>query len=545
MVEDFLLAYQRPWPHDPKVFDFASIIRSRNSTMEEMQAFSKTLTFTFAGADSPASQRFALQHWYPRSWDEWARGKDGADPDDLYTEAEDSIDIGETKELRVHLKPALPGFAQKYAGHDAPRCANDVTFRLYGSDDPLAQVYPRISGKHVIRAISGLTSMRGDWRVGRNGLVRLVKHRLNERRDIPVAEDVMFAWLTDLGWKPKLSPPGLLAKQIWRQFEGHLFPLHHERFLGVLEYMNGGKVQKNGSPVEDNIVTPELERDLPVGEVKRRLSESLHEYCLSRDVFRLGCRIQCPQCMRNSWYPLPSIREKFTCPRCLRIFPAIGNLTSSTWSYKTAGPFSVPAYADGAYVVLLTLEFFNGHRMSTLRTTPLLSFTADDPKGRKLEADIAMLWQESVSGEYQEGVLFGECKTYGQFAAEDFVRMRQLATLFPGAILLFATLRKSLTASEIRQITRIAMIGRKYWRAERPVNPVMILTGTELLDWHGPPYCWSEDLKKRFNHIHGLLRTCNVTQQIYLNLPSWETEWHRRWEKRRERRVARMELEKK
>src|SRR6185437_10280400 len=45
MLGDFLLAHQRPWPHNPDVFEFASIIRSRNSKMEEMEAFSRTLTF--------------------------------------------------------------------------------------------------------------------------------------------------------------------------------------------------------------------------------------------------------------------------------------------------------------------------------------------------------------------------------------------------------------------------------------------------------------------------------------------------------------------
>ena len=454
MVETFLTAHRRPWPHDPKVFDFASIVRSRNSTVEEMQLFAQTLAFDVSG--SPAGQFFSLQHWYPRIWDEWARDKDGAVPDDVYSETEASVDIDDTKELRVHLEPLMLGFAQKYAHHDAPRCANDVSFRLYGSTEYLAEVFPKSSGEHVARAIGGLTSRPGDWRVGRNGLVRLVKNDFGEWRNMPIAEDVMFAWLSDLGWKAKLSPAGLLAKQIYRQLEGHLFLLHDEKLLGVLEHMNGGKVQRDSSPVEENTITPELERDITVSEAKSRLSASTHDHCLSKGVFRLGSRIKCPHCMRNSWFPLQDIREEFACPKCLRVFPAIGNLTSSAWSYKTAGPFSVPGYAEGAYAVLLGLEFFNERKMSTLRTTPLLSFTAEAPHKSQVEADFALLWQESIYGEQKDGVILGECKTYSQFTEKDFERMRYLAELFPGAVLVFASLRKSLTVFEVGRITRIA-----------------------------------------------------------------------------------------
>jgi hypothetical protein len=112
--------------------------------------------------------------------------------------------------------------------------------------------------------------------------------------------------------------------------------------------------------------------------------------------------------------------------------------------------------------------------------------------------------------------------------------MRQLANTFPGAVLVFSTLRKSLTPQEIKSITRIAKRRRKYWKSDRPINPVLILTGTELLHFSGPPHCWEESLQKKFDHVYGLIALCDATQQIYLNLPSWQTEWHEKWEKKRE-----------
>jgi hypothetical protein len=74
--------------------------------------------------------------------------------------------------------------------------------------------------------------------------------------------------------------------------------------------------------------------------------------------------------------------------------------------------------------------------------------------------------------------------------------------------------------------------------AKAQAAPVLVLTGTELLSFHGPPYCWDDALKQRFRNVHGLLNLCDATQQIYLQLPSWQTEWHEKWEKRRKRREA-------
>ena len=168
------------------------------------------------------------------------------------------------------------------------------------------------------------------------------------------------------------------------------------------------------------------------------------------------------------------------------------------------------------------------------RTTSVLSFEATSPDKADLEADLAMFWREMSYGEGTEGILFGECKSYGPFKAKDFQRMRYLGETFPGAILVFSTLRASLTKEEISALSRLAKRGRKYWKAERPLNPVLILTGAELLTWERPPRCWNEELQKRFQNVRTLLELCNASQQIYLGLPSWQDDWDRAFEKRRQ-----------
>lgn len=83
---------RKHWAHNPLVCDFASIVRSRNSTIEEMQEFAKSFVITKHPDDPSNDPFFSLQRWYPRIWNEWEREKDGALPDDFYGE-ESSIEI--------------------------------------------------------------------------------------------------------------------------------------------------------------------------------------------------------------------------------------------------------------------------------------------------------------------------------------------------------------------------------------------------------------------------------------------------------------------
>ena len=171
-----------------------------------------------------------------------------------------------------------------------------------------------------------------------------------------------------------------------------------------------------------------------------------------------------------------------------------------------------------------------------MQATPTLSFIAKAPNKKDIETDFALFWQDSIYGEKRDGILFGECKTYGLFQKKDFDRMRYLAKSFPGAVLVFSTLRKKLTLKEIKGISGLAKAGRKRWKSDRPINPVLVLTGNELLSLHGPPYCWEDvGLKNKFNNLAGLISICDATQQIYLNLQPWQSEWHEKRMKRQKK----------
>lgn len=532
LTEEYFREHRIPWRNNKAVCSCASLVRSRHSTMQELESYVRTLKFERSPDDSSNSAFLSLQDWYPRIWDEWASNKDGAVPDDIYRD-EESIELRETQHAKFLLRPKLPSFASKSANRAEWRCANDISFNMYGSDEPLAEAFPRSRGKKLLAAVAGRFRVHDGWRIGRNGVVRLVKDDLPEAWEVPHAEEILFAWLDDYGWTAELSAPGRLAKQMHKQLEGYPFVLKNEHLLRLLEYMNGGDRQDAD---EDRV---NQQRELSVGEIHTRLRKAgspnnVVDYLIGKGVFRVGLTLQCPHCTRRSWYSSRTLGDVFNCPRCLNEFSAIGHVEMAKWAYKTAGPFSVPRYADGAFATLLAVAFFSERNLSSLQVTPAFSFIARDSGKTTLEADFALFWRESVHGEPFSGVAFGECKTYGQFGKKDFERMRHLAKTFPGAVIVFATLRKTLTAKEIQAIKRIATTGRTQWKSERPINPVLILTGYELLCLNGPPHCWQEsNIGQKFVSVSGLFDICNATQQLHLGLPPWEQVWYERLEKRR------------
>ena len=113
----------------------------------------------------------------------------------------------------------------------------------------------------------------------------------------------------------KETPPGLLAKQIYKRLDGLPFTLANERLLGLLEHMNGGTVKRDGSPASENKVADE--REISVGEVKSRLAamsshSDLHAYLISKEIFKIGLRLQCQNCLRDSWFSVS--------PRLITVF---------------------------------------------------------------------------------------------------------------------------------------------------------------------------------------------------------------------------------
>lgn len=511
---------------NPQMTYGTSLIRSFGSEMSELDAFARSLDLLSVFEDGVPMHALSLQHSYPRIWDEWAIGKDGAAPDNLSCTSE-TVSFPDT-DSSVSFSLVAPDFRTD-SPMEGPRYANEIFPKFYGAREDLrAEVLPYDHGDRVLRVAGGPASMRDELRIGRTGLVYLVDRKSYVSWDMPLAQDILFAWLADKGYASKLSSCGLLAKEIHTQLRGWPSALTDERVLKLLEDMSKGD--------EDG-------RGLPLGEVRNRLKQidesgRIYNALIERKAFQLGYKTQCPHCGRASWYNVSALGSELTCPLCYKQVDAIKAVdtdNSGRWFLRTAGGFSVKNHADGAYCVLLTLNFFE--RGMHYQTTPVFSFEPAKPGGLELEADFATLWQESAFGETQDGVLFAECKSYNKFERRDYDRMRALANAFPGAILAFCTLRPELDPAEVRAISRIVRSGMKHWKTDRPLNPVLVLTGRELFSLHDPPYCWDGlSIPDWAKHPRSLLEICNATQALYLGLPPWYEVWQARWDARRRKK---------
>lgn len=546
-VAKFVASIYRPHHYNQEIYYSVHFIPAHSCSQDGMKAFTRAIHDRLTIATRKNQPPILSQHWYPRIWDEWARDKDEADPCDVWVN-EHTIDYTDVNR-RIQFACEGPQFLQDRFGYGKPRCANEITMRFYDNKEYMASVLPRDAGENTRQVVSSVTSFRDDCRIGRNGLIKLENSFLSEYWDVPLAQDVFFAWLKDRGFESELSTPGLIARQLYAQAEGNMRVFKNHQLLQLFEEMNGGpKANRRRQAYEgerrlDNREITAIEREKEIGDIKIRLREisstgHLYETLLARKVFRLGSKVKCPHCARHQWYTLDSLKESMLCPKCLNSFDALGRVDEGRWCYKTAGPFSVPGYADGSFCVLFALEQLM-HRILNMEVTPSLSFNARANRSLSLEADFGALYRQVQYGVVHDGVIFGECKSYNDFQPADINRMRVFADSFPGAILAFCTLKRDLSTKEKKLITSLAKRGRRHWKHEKPLNPVLILTERELFAEFSLPQSWS-DLEggKRFEHAHGILEICDATQQLYLGLPSWHQTWHEKWEGRRKRKSA-------
>ena len=131
-------------------------------------------------------------------------------------------------------------------------------------------------------------------------------------------------------------------------------------------------------------------------------------------------------------------------------------------------------------------------------------------------------------------ILFGEAKSFGKdvFRQEDVDKMKWLAEVFPGSVLVFAAMKEveSFTKEEISCIKELAEWGREYDKEKGQTRaPVIMLTGTELLTLLSLEHLWKEKGGKHealIESVQGRINNprvlANLTQQLYLGMPSYD-----------------------
>jgi hypothetical protein len=189
----------------------------------------------------------------------------------------------------------------------------------------------------------------------------------------------------------------------------------------------------------------------------------------------------------------------------------------------------VPNFAEGAYATVLATNALanglGGDRANVTYATGLKIGTANP-----FEVDFTLWYQRRKFLDIEEDpvLVFGEAKSFAaeSFKQDDLERMRKLADKFPGAFLVFATLKDNLSELEKQEIGRLATWGLEQLPDGRPRAPVIVLTGVELFStWH-IEQSWKELGGRHAKFVEGLtMRLDNlwtfaeITQQLYLGLP--------------------------
>jgi hypothetical protein len=539
-LAEFIEANHRPLPGNPSGMIHMMVQFGRSISEDRARA-----AFEEAGLTRLPNGSWFFKFGYDQIWE--------ADIDDDYglqprrarvsaksTDLELAVST-EGGESSVRFPTLSPDFARMYGGGYA-RWVNILKFRSYGSygtEETFALTLPSsFTGEGPLQLRLGSVTI-----VSREGLVLPQRHKDHrEYLQLMTGRQAVIRWLGRNGVTAEPSDPGQIAGQVLGALGG---------FWGVqliadretLHLLN--KMAKSVRKYADETVEEFPDRTADVREWESLLAQRRNgrfarglnlDPFVKANILKLGISIQCPNCMKNNWYGLSSLREQLTCERCLKSFDfPQGSLDfrHTPWKYRVVGPFSVPDYAGGAYATVVALHVFARNLGMGIGDTKLtyatgLNFGLENEK--PFEVDFTFWYQRDHLLDHAEepALVFGEAKSFAvdSFKAEDITRMRRLAEKFPGAFLVFAMMKDALTDSEKAEIAALALWGREQLDDGRPRAPVIVLTGTELFSEEHVKRTWEVLNDQRGQlvaspavRLDNLWTLADLTQQAYLGLP--------------------------
>jgi len=277
------------------------------------------------------------------------------------------------------------------------------------------------------------------------------------------------------------------------------------------------------------------------------------ETLVKQKVVELGLEIKCSKCSSWSWNSINQLDYSLVCDLCLKEFdfPIANPAGSSTarWSYRVIGPFAFPDFAKGGYSAALAIRFFADALGSFDRSAVTWSSgqELELSDGKKSEADFILWYQRKrfLENDYPTKIIFGEAKSFGRevFKDEDVAKMKLLASAFPSAVLVFATMKEAnqLAQDEIDRIKKLAYWGREYDKERQQTRaPVILLTGIELFTPYHLGEVWKNKgglheklIEPGWVRIENLGTLANFTQQLYLGMEPYGDWLDEKWKKRR------------
>lgn len=502
LVEDA----HRPYPHNDSLMIRTTLLRGRSLDQAVARACAAEL-----GAASPGG---LISTSYPRIWQRFGRAHDHALRADVVASSEEAeISLaGERITFRACPLPFEPSFSP----HRKADSARVIRLRDYMGGSGIASVTPL--DLTSANSVLGTLPFEDAWFTSEGIVTTCVRENHRFFWNLPRGIDVCRAWLTRHGLTFAVTSGGKLMHEAVRALGGlgMTWIVAKEGLVELLKGMAGVRDRPRHTYNNPKMIG-KLEKITGHRQRARNLLRTLLE-CRALEV---GVQLRCERCVQRNWYALDAIKKRLRCHRCLQeyAFPA-AHPPDVPWHYRSVGPFAVEDYIQGGLSVMLSLGFLRHLSAGPWgRIAWCPSFELKDDSGKwEVDAMAFVAQSEPYSGAVFP--MFVEGKSYGTenqvFKKKDVRVMRRMGELFPGAVLVFATLSSELTPADKELIRPTAEMGREpigdgHWK-----NPVVILTGKELFSELGSP---------KPNNLHEL---ADDTQQRYLEMEA-HADYVMRW----------------
>jgi len=493
-----------------------------------------------------------LQTWYPPIWRE---------PPEIMVRTMRPTLEAETKRIDIPVsegkqeicfEPISPEFASEYGNR--LRWANVVRLRDWIGRDQIATVFPC---NYKNPSFPKFSLGRKLLIPKTEGLVIFPEYRnVSERWALTDGTTAINTWFNLNKIKAVVSDAGRATQQIIHTLGG-FWEVRALANKGIVKLLN----EMSRKPVTKSAHYKEFQNKIHDAVSKDIWRNKTFETLVKHKAVELGLELKCKNCGRWSWYSIKQLDYSLICDFCLKPFDfpitSPGHSEHSRWAYRVIGPFALPDYARGGYVASLAIRFFadviGGMGRSEVSWSSGQELTL--PCGKKSEADFILWYQrkKTFGNDYPTEIVFGEAKSFSKdtFKHEDVAKMKLLAESFPGSILVFATMKEAteLSQEEITRIRKLAEWGREYNRERKQSRaPVIMLTGTELFAAYSLNNTWKEmggDHKRLIEpawisvRMDNLRILADLTQQLYLGMPSYGKWREEKWEKRVARRRKR------
>jgi len=392
-------------------------------------------------------------------------------------------------------------------------------------------------------------------------IFQIIRKNLGEYWRLQDGTTALIQWLERKNIKAGISRPGKYALQIVKTVGGinNIASIANPNIIDLLNKMAHKQIKWNSQNTND--ISPKYYpgNTVQYSELKKLMYEINRdnswanfsiEWLISSNVIKLGIEVKCNECEHWNWYSIDMLNYELKCESCLTSFSfPTSNPTNRgiRWAYRVVGPFSNPDYAGGAYSTVFSIRFFKrllgfDDSQVTWSTSLNLSFES----GEESETDF-LFWHQrkrTLNSNYKPTLVFGESKSFGKnsFEKKDVLRLKSIANKFTGSVFVFSTMKKKLSSSEKKLIRSFALWGREYNDFGESKAPVIVLTSTELFARHNLSIEWKKQggkhsslIEPAYIRFENLRVLANLTQQLYLDLPSYEGWWHKRWEKKKKK----------